>query len=72
MRLGDWKLIEYFENNDIELYNLKEDLGEKNDLIDKFPEIAKVAPNDGFINMITVFISNFILTHCLSPQIQAG
>ena len=32
IRLGDWKLIQYFENNDIELYNLKDDLSEKNNL----------------------------------------
>jgi len=32
VRLGEWKLIQYFENNDIELYNLKEDLSEKNNL----------------------------------------
>ncbi len=30
VRLGDWKLIQYFENNDLELYNLKDDIGEKN------------------------------------------
>ena len=30
IRMGDWKLIQYFENNDIELYNLKKDIGEKN------------------------------------------
>ncbi len=29
IRLGDWKLIQYFENNDLELYNIKEDIGEK-------------------------------------------
>lgn len=29
IRLGDWKLIEYFENKDFELYNLKDDIGEK-------------------------------------------
>jgi arylsulfatase A-like enzyme len=29
VRLGDWKLIQYFENNDLELYNLREDIGEK-------------------------------------------
>lgn len=29
VRFGDWKLIQYFENNDLELYNLKEDIGEK-------------------------------------------
>lgn len=32
VRMGDWKLIQYFENNDQELYNLKEDIGEKNNL----------------------------------------
>ncbi|MCF6360346.1 MAG: sulfatase [Cyclobacteriaceae bacterium] len=30
VRWGDWKLIQYFENNDIELYNLKDDISEKN------------------------------------------
>jgi len=38
VRLGDWKLIQYFENNDIELYNLKDDLGEKNNLAASKPE----------------------------------
>ena len=32
VRMGDWKLIEFFENGELELYNLKEDLGEKNNL----------------------------------------
>jgi len=32
LRYGDWKLIEYFENGDFELYNLREDIGEKNNL----------------------------------------
>ena len=38
VRLGDWKLIQYFENNDIELYNLKEDLSEENNLANSNPE----------------------------------
>ena len=29
VRFGNWKLIQYFENNDLELYNLQEDIGEK-------------------------------------------
>lgn len=37
IRLGDWKLIQYFENNDIELYNLKEDIGERNNLTTSNP-----------------------------------
>ena len=37
---GDWKLIEFFEDGKIELYNLKEDLGEKNNLAETMPEKA--------------------------------
>ncbi len=32
IRKGDWKLIHYWEDGKDELYNLKSDLGEKNDL----------------------------------------
>ncbi len=32
IRSGDWKLMEFFEDNHVELYNLREDLSEKNDL----------------------------------------
>jgi arylsulfatase A-like enzyme len=41
IRLGDWKLIQYFENNDLELYNLKEDIGEKNNLTQANPMKSK-------------------------------
>ncbi len=41
VRLGDWKLIQYFENNDIELYNLKEDIGEVNNVAESNPEKTK-------------------------------
>lgn len=41
IRFGDWKLIQYFENNDLELYNLKEDLGEKSNLAGSNPEKAE-------------------------------
>jgi arylsulfatase A-like enzyme len=37
IRLGDWKLIEYFENGDLELYNLGEDIGEKINLAGQEP-----------------------------------
>ena len=37
VRAGDWKLIEYFEDGKVELYNLKADLGEKTDLAAKMP-----------------------------------
>jgi len=38
MRLGDWKMIEYFENDDLELYNLSDDIGEKINLAEKSSE----------------------------------
>jgi arylsulfatase A-like enzyme len=34
VRIGDWKLIQYFENNDLELYNLAYDIGEKKNLVE--------------------------------------
>ncbi len=41
VRFGNWKLHEYFEDNGLELYNLKDDIGEKRNLIDDYPEKAK-------------------------------
>lgn len=41
MRQGDWKLIEFFENDALELYNLREDIGEAQNLAAKFPDRAK-------------------------------
>ncbi|MFC1725462.1 sulfatase [candidate division KSB1 bacterium] len=38
VRKGDWKLIEYFEDGDLELYNLKDDIGETENLTLKMPE----------------------------------
>ena len=35
---GDWKLHHYFENNELELYNLKTDLGERNNVAEVYPE----------------------------------
>jgi arylsulfatase A-like enzyme len=41
IRSGDYKLLEYYETGKVQLFNLKEDIGEQNNLADK--EIAKVA-----------------------------
>jgi arylsulfatase A-like enzyme len=41
IRSGDYKLLEFFEDGRLELYNLKEDVGQKNNLADKQPEKAK-------------------------------
>jgi arylsulfatase A-like enzyme len=40
IRQGDFKLIEFFEDNRAELYNLKDDIGEKNDLAQTRPALA--------------------------------
>ena len=46
VRLGDWKLHEYFEDGGIELYNLADDIGEAKDLAkakpDKVKELRKI------------------------------
>jgi arylsulfatase A-like enzyme len=41
VRQGDFKLIEFYEDGELELYNLKEDIGEQHDLADKMPEKTK-------------------------------
>ncbi|NIA15535.1 MAG: sulfatase-like hydrolase/transferase [Nitrospiraceae bacterium] len=37
VRLGDWKLIEFFEDKHVELYNLADDIGEERDLAEGMP-----------------------------------
>ena len=41
IRLGDYKLIEFYEDNHVELYNLKNDISEKKDLSAKLPQKTK-------------------------------
>ena len=41
IRAGDWKLVEYYEDNHAELYNLHDDLSEAHDLAAKQPEKVK-------------------------------
>jgi arylsulfatase A-like enzyme len=38
VRDGDWKLIEWYEDGRLELFNLREDIGEKNNLAESNPE----------------------------------
>jgi arylsulfatase A-like enzyme len=40
VRKGDWKLMHFFETGSVELYNIKEDIGEENDLAGQHPERA--------------------------------
>ncbi len=49
VRLGDWKLIRWYEpGRGTELYNLRDDLGEQNNLADQHPE--KVAELDALLD----------------------
>jgi arylsulfatase A-like enzyme len=41
IRAGDWKLIEFQEDGHAELYNIAEDIGEKNELSARFAEKAR-------------------------------
>ena len=38
IRSGEWKLIEFFEDGRLELYNLDRDISEKHNLVDTYPE----------------------------------
>jgi arylsulfatase A len=40
IRRGDWKLIEHFDDGQLELYNLAEDIGEKQNLSEERAELA--------------------------------
>lgn len=40
IRRGEWKLIEFYEDMHVELYNLKDDIGETTDLAEREPELA--------------------------------
>lgn len=37
VRSGDYKLLEYYENNTVQLFNLKKDIGEQNDISSSDP-----------------------------------
>jgi arylsulfatase A-like enzyme len=41
IRMGDYKLLEFFEDNHVELYNLKDDIGQAHDLAKTDPDRAK-------------------------------
>lgn len=41
IRAGDWKLLEFFEDGRLELYNLRQDVGEKNNLAKQLPDKVK-------------------------------
>lgn len=40
VRSGDWKLIQFYDSGSLELYNLKKDIGESNNLVNQYSDIA--------------------------------
>lgn len=46
VRRGDWKLIYYYESGKKELFNIREDIGEKNDLSHADPKMVKKLSKD--------------------------
>jgi arylsulfatase A len=41
IRVGEWKLLEYFENGTVQLFNLRDDIGEQHDLAASQPDRAE-------------------------------
>lgn len=41
IQMGDWKLMEFLEDGHLELYNLRDDIGESRNLAKEMPEKAK-------------------------------
>ena len=41
IRQGDYKLIEFFEEGALELYNLRDDMREATNLVDEMPEFVE-------------------------------
>ncbi|WP_221932453.1 sulfatase [Carboxylicivirga sp. M1479] len=46
IRKGDYKLLELFETGEVQLFNLKKDIGETKDLSKELPEIAEELLNE--------------------------
>ena len=46
IRKGDFKLIEVFETGNYELYNVRKDIGEDNDLAPKMPNLVRKLASD--------------------------
>ena len=40
IRSGDWKLIQFYDSHTLELYNLKKDIGESDNLVTQYPDIT--------------------------------
>lgn len=46
VRSGDYKLVKFYDRDTVELYNLRDDIGETNDLAEEMPEKAQQLRSD--------------------------
>ena len=54
IRKDDWKLVHFYEQDQVELFDLSKDLGEQNNLADSLPEMAatlKAALHESLVEM---------------------
>ena len=58
IRIGDWKLIRFYESGREEMYNLKSDLSEVNNVRKKYPEIGQRLSDklDGWLTQTEAFL----------------
>lgn len=75
VRQGDFKLLHFIETNKVELYNIKEDISEKNDLSEKMPEkkaeLLKLLNNWKADKKVTMKENKKDKSEELSPKKQA-
>ena len=64
IRLGNYKLLEYYENSTVQLFDLKNDPGEQNDLSKSKPKISKK-----LLSMLHDWRKN---VGAKMPQVKAG
>ncbi len=69
IRSGDWKLIYWYKNQKIELYNLAEDIGEQHNLAEKHPEkVTELASRLGsYLQSVNAMRPSFKSTGELTP-----
>ena len=46
IRSGNYKLIEFYDNGEVELYDLSKDIGEQHDLAKEQPELANILKHE--------------------------
>ena len=70
LRNNDWKLVELHEENQVELYNLRDDLSETVDVSNKFPEIRECLNISPY--PLLIFLSSSVLRYSVSMIIKIG